>query len=77
MFKYKKKSIIALLIAAILCVSGCGSSQSSSRDSKKDWRSPYLKINNKKNPSSLTGSFFLLSLQKCSIVILYMQKMSV
>ena len=44
---------------------------------KKDWRSPYLKINSKKNPSSLTGSFFLLSLKKCSIVILYVQKMSV
>ena len=41
MFKYKKKSIIALLIAAILCVSGCGSSQSSTTQTESSESAEY------------------------------------
>ena len=41
MFKYKKKSIIALLIAAILCVSGCGSSQSSTAQTESSESAEY------------------------------------
>ena len=41
MFKYKKKSIIALLIAEILCVSGCGSSQSSTAQTESSESAEY------------------------------------